>query len=84
MYRCAFWRKADIFPVTWNTDINKNAVGSISMPERADEIVSDDVLSKMCNLMSFVKLKAENSAVDAETIFSALKHICYGQGGESS
>lgn len=68
--RC--WRKADILPVTWNADIN-NEVGSASMPER-DKVVSDEILNEMCNLMTSVQLKAEDSAVDTETVASVLKN----------
>ena len=67
--RC--WRKANILPATWNADIN-NAVGSSSIPNR-DKIVSDDVLSEMCNLMSSIKLKAEDSNVDTEVVAGVLK-----------
>ena len=57
-----WWRKADILPVTWNSDINNNVV-SESIPQM-DKVTRDDIPSEMCELTSSVKFITEEYCVD--------------------
>ena len=59
--RC--WRKANVLPATWNADII-NDVGSASLAQK-DKQVSAEACDELCNLMEQVKLKADESGVDA-------------------
>ena len=53
---CCSWRKADILPLTWNTDINKN-VGSATLAH-IKKVISDDLFNALCNLMKHMKVKS--------------------------
>ena len=52
---CHFQRKADILPVTWNSDINKN-VGSETL-SHSKNFISDDLCNELCNLTEKVEVK---------------------------
>lgn len=54
--RC--WRKADIFPVTWNADIN-NDVGSCTMPMKKKQLAEEDS-NKLCDLFDRIQLRVDN------------------------
>ena len=60
--RC--WRKADIFPLTWNADIN-NDVGSGASMSVTDKTMDDTLLSNMCDLMAQVSVKAAEVGINA-------------------
>jgi hypothetical protein len=46
--RC--WRKANILPPSWDTDIN-NEVGSSSMPDKDKRISKEACCDELCGLM---------------------------------
>ena len=67
--RC--WRKADILPISWNTDIDKE-LGSNSLPmfkKTLDKSVSDE----LCAMMKSLQIKTKESEVNVNTVAIGLQ-----------
>ena len=57
--------KAMLFPATWEADIN-SSVGSATITQLF-KVVIKEVYNKLCDLMSAVKLTAQESPLDTST-----------------
>ena len=55
--RC--WRKADILPQSWNSEIN-NEVGNNSIPMK-DKTISISECNLLCNLLNKIKIKCKET-----------------------
>ena len=72
--RC--WRKADILPEYWNSDIN-NDVGSASLPE-CDKKMSNKDCNNICRMINIMCVKVNDINADTNIAAYALQGYFFG------
>ena len=64
-----------ILPVTWEADINRS-VGSATISE-SGKVVSKELWDELCDFISAVKLRAQESSLDTSTPAGAVFKVTF-------